>query len=82
MPLDASDCAIVRAVVQLAQALGMKVIAEGVETEPQRAFLHTLGCDEFQGFLYAPALDAPSFEQRLRDGRHRGLRPRLSLVVG
>ena len=82
VPLDDSDCAIVRAVVQLAQALGMTVIAEGVETEPQRAFLHALGCDEFQGFLYAPALDAPSFEQRVRDGRHRGLRPRLSLVVG
>ncbi len=82
VPLDDSDCAIVRAVVQLAQALGMKVIAEGVETEPQRAFLHALGCDEFQGFLYAPALDAPSFEQRVRDSRQRGLRPRLSLVVG
>ena len=82
VPLDASDCAIVRAVVQLAQALGMKVIAEGVETEAQRAFLHALGCDEFQGFLYAPALDAARFEQRVRDARHCGLRPRLSLVVG
>ena len=82
VPLDESDCAIVRAVVQLAQALGMKVIAEGVETEPQRAFLHELGCDEFQGFLYAPALDALSFEQRVRDACHRGLRRKLSLVVG
>ena len=68
VPGDDSDCAIVRAVVQMAQALGMKVIAEGVETEPQRAFLHRLGCDEFQGFLYAPALDAGSFEQRVLGG--------------
>ena len=70
-----------RAIVQLAQALAMKVIAEGVETEPQRAFLLELGCDEFQGFLYAPALDALSFEERVRPARGRRNRPRLSLVV-
>jgi len=81
VPADESDGAIVRAIVQLAQALDMKVIAEGVETEPQRAFLLELGCDEFQGFLYAPALDALSFEERVRGGRDRGQRPRLSLVV-
>jgi EAL domain-containing protein (putative c-di-GMP-specific phosphodiesterase class I) len=81
VPTDESDSAIVRAVVQLAQALGMKVIAEGVETEPQRAFLLELGCDEFQGFLYAPALDALSFDERVRAGRDRGVRPKLSLVV-
>jgi diguanylate cyclase (GGDEF)-like protein len=81
VPTDESDGAIVRAIVQLAQALQMKVIAEGVETEPQRAFLAELGCDEFQGFLFAPALDAPSFEERVRGGQQRGQRPRLSLVV-
>ena len=59
----------------------MKVIAEGVETELQRAFLLELGCDEFQGFLFAPALDAASFEDRVRGQRERGGRPRLSLVV-
>ena len=81
LPADESDAAIVRAIVQLAQALAMKVIAEGVETEPQRAFLLELGCDEFQGFLYAPALDALSFEERVRPARGRRNRPRLSLVV-
>jgi EAL domain-containing protein (putative c-di-GMP-specific phosphodiesterase class I) len=82
LPADESDGAIVRAIVQLAQALAMKVIAEGVETEPQRAFLLELGCDEFQGFLYAPALDALSFEERVRPASPRGRnRPRLSLVV-
>ena len=81
VPADDSDCAIVRAIVQLAQALGMKVVAEGVETEPQRNFLVDLGCDEFQGFLFAPALDALSFEERVRGVRERGQRPRLSLVV-
>jgi EAL domain-containing protein (putative c-di-GMP-specific phosphodiesterase class I) len=81
VPGDDSDAAIVRAIVQLAKALDMKVIAEGVETEPQRAFLLDIGCDEFQGFLYAPALDALSFEERLRGSGPRGQRPRLSLVT-
>ena len=80
VPADESDSAIVRAIVQLAQALGMKVIAEGVESEPQRKFLHDLGCDEFQGFLYAPALDALSFEERVRPAAVHGKRTRLSLV--
>ncbi|MBL8333004.1 MAG: EAL domain-containing protein [Rubrivivax sp.] len=65
LPDDDSDAGIVRAILQMARALGMKVIAEGVETERQRAFLHDEGCAEFQGFLFAPALDALSFETRL-----------------
>ncbi|MDP2005940.1 MAG: EAL domain-containing protein [Rubrivivax sp.] len=65
LPSDESDAGIVRAILQMARALGMKVIGEGVETEPQRQFLQAEGCDEFQGWLYAPALDPLSFEQRL-----------------
>ncbi len=68
LPGDDSDAGIVRAVLQMARALGMKCIAEGVETEPQRQFLQEEGCDEFQGWLYAPALDSLSFEQRLVHG--------------
>jgi len=77
IPGGESDVAIVRAIVQMAQALGLKVVAEGVETEPQRAFLQELGCDEFQGYLFAPAMDATSFAERVRPRRRR---PRLSLV--
>ncbi len=66
LPGADSDSAIVVAILQMASALGMKVIAEGVETEAQRQFLVNSGCHEFQGFLYAPALDSRSFEARLR----------------
>jgi diguanylate cyclase (GGDEF)-like protein/PAS domain S-box-containing protein len=69
LPGDDSDCAIVVAILQMAGALGMKVIAEGVETEAQRQFLFDSGCHEFQGYLYAPALDSLSFEKRLQLAR-------------
>jgi EAL domain-containing protein (putative c-di-GMP-specific phosphodiesterase class I) len=65
LPGDTSDVAIVNAIIQLGRALNLRVIAEGVETEPQRQFLLDAGCDEFQGFLYAPALDTPGFESRV-----------------
>jgi len=73
LPDDDSDAAIVRAILQMARALGLKVIAEGVETEPQRAFLQAEGCAQFQGFLFSPAVDSLSFERRLlRPGSARG----------
>jgi len=50
--------AIVDAVVKLAQAIGLKVVAEGVETEQQQQILRQLGCDELQGFLYAKPMSA------------------------
>ena len=50
--------AVVDAVIRLAHALGLRVVAEGVETERQRDILLTLGCDEFQGYLFARPMDA------------------------
>ncbi len=66
LPSDDSDAGIVQAILQMARALRLKVVAEGVETEEQRLFLREHGCDEYQGFLFAPALDPVSFEQRLQ----------------
>ncbi len=56
LPHDREDAAIVRAVIQTGHALGLTVVAEGIETEPQRAFLSATGCDEGQGYLFSHPL--------------------------
>jgi diguanylate cyclase len=50
--------AVVDAVVKLAHALGLRVVAEGVETQAQQQILSTMGCDEFQGYLFARPMSA------------------------
>jgi len=65
LPREASDAAIVRAIVSMGRAMNLQIVAEGVETEAQRAFLEGAGCDIYQGYLFAPALDVPAFEARL-----------------
>ena len=60
LPGDADQCAIVSAIVALAHALELRVVAVGVETEAQRAFLRDCGCDLLQGRLTGMALDADS----------------------
>ncbi|MCO5123183.1 MAG: EAL domain-containing protein [Rhizobacter sp.] len=60
LPGDESDAAIATAIISMGRALHLQIIAEGVETEAQRRFLRAAGCDLYQGFLFAPALDAAS----------------------
>jgi diguanylate cyclase (GGDEF)-like protein/PAS domain S-box-containing protein len=55
---DADSAAIVRSVVALGHGLSMRIVAEGVETEAQLDILRSLGCDEYQGFLFARPMDA------------------------
>jgi diguanylate cyclase (GGDEF)-like protein/PAS domain S-box-containing protein len=64
-PDNHEDSSISRATIALAHSLGMKVVAEGVENEPQRAFLDTENCDTAQGFLFSRPISAADTLQLL-----------------
>ncbi len=63
--IDPSDVAVVRAVVDMARAMGRTCIAEGVETEAQFQVLRGLGVDAYQGWLFSRAVPAPDFRELL-----------------
>jgi diguanylate cyclase (GGDEF)-like protein/PAS domain S-box-containing protein len=67
IPSDVSDCAIASTIISMGRKLGHRVIAEGVETVEQMAFLRQAGCDEVQGYLYGKPLPACEFEKALRE---------------
>ena len=59
--MNTGDAAIVKAIITLGHSLGIKVMAEGVETSYHAAFLKKEGCDEAQGFKYSQPLPADKF---------------------
>mgnify|MGYP001546916856 FL=1 len=67
---DGNDRAIVSAIIRMAQALGMRTTAEGVETEGQLAYLREQGCDEAQGYHFSMPLSAPELEAFMRRQLH------------
>jgi diguanylate cyclase (GGDEF)-like protein/PAS domain S-box-containing protein len=66
LPEDSSSLTIVRAICALATGLNLEVIAEGVESEPQRAMLFANGCHHYQGYLFGRPLSADAFEELVR----------------
>ncbi|MCK6385155.1 MAG: EAL domain-containing protein [Rhodocyclaceae bacterium] len=62
------DAALAETVINLARSLGLKVIAEGVETAEQHAFLRERGCDIAQGYLFSPPVGEPQFASLLAMG--------------
>jgi EAL domain-containing protein (putative c-di-GMP-specific phosphodiesterase class I) len=56
--IDSDDAAIVEAIIALARSLDIKVVAEGVESDDQKAFLNRSGCDFAQGYLFSPPVEA------------------------
>lgn len=65
VPGDADALVILRSVVVLARGLGLKTVAEGVETTEQRQSLQRLGCDIGQGYLFSPPVDNATLHQMM-----------------
>lgn len=73
--LDQGDQAIVRAVIDIGHAMGLTVVAEGVEHEDQHALLSRMGVDEMQGYLYAPSMPASAITAWLHAQQQTRTRP-------
>jgi diguanylate cyclase (GGDEF)-like protein len=70
LPDDREDRAIAQAIISLGKALGMTIVAEGVETAEQKTFLRDHGCDEMQGFLFSKAVPQEQLADLLRPALH------------
>ncbi|MBP3979420.1 EAL domain-containing protein [Acidovorax sp. JG5] len=65
-----NDAVLVRAVIAMAHTLNLPVVAEGVEEAAQLAFLHSIGCETYQGWLFAKALPAADISRMLGSPSH------------
>jgi EAL domain-containing protein (putative c-di-GMP-specific phosphodiesterase class I) len=80
LPHDAEDRAIAQAIISMGKALGLTIVAEGVETAEQAAFLRANACDEMQGYLFSKPVAAECVPELL--GAARFLAPSLRAIAG
>jgi EAL domain-containing protein (putative c-di-GMP-specific phosphodiesterase class I) len=73
------DAIIAKIIISMAHDLGLRVIAEGVETEEQKSFLCLHRCDEMQGYFFSMPISAEEFQMLLRDGHGLSRRKPKSL---
>jgi len=66
VPNDENDCAIAQAIVTMGKQLRQEIVAEGVETPEQMAFLRKLGCDQLQGYLFSPPIEPNAFARMVK----------------
>ncbi|SDD49995.1 diguanylate cyclase (GGDEF) domain-containing protein [Paenibacillus sp. UNCCL117] len=69
---DEKKSAIVKAVIELAHSMGLKVVAEGIETEQERSLVTEMQCDELQGFYFCKPLPSERFERYMAAGHTIG----------
>ena len=82
MDVDPTKTPILEAIVTLGHSLGMKVVAEGVETAAQAKYLHQLGCDFLQGFYFARPLPADEIAAYVRERNESESLPVERRVLG
>ena len=75
---DSDDAGIIKAIITMAHGMGLRVVAEGVETAAQFAFLDNLLCDEFQGFLFSPPVPQNEAGSLLLENNASDARGRLA----
>lgn len=73
VPQQLDDVAIVNSVLSLAKAMGLSVVAEGVETDEQWQYLKSLNCEKFQGYYFSRPLPADRIEQLIKEQRYHAL---------
>jgi EAL domain-containing protein (putative c-di-GMP-specific phosphodiesterase class I) len=69
LPQDKASVTLVSSVIGLASAFGLRVVAEGVETQGQLEILRAMGCNQSQGYLHSRPVAGEQFEKLLREQR-------------
>ncbi|HET9206221.1 MAG TPA: EAL domain-containing protein, partial [Burkholderiaceae bacterium] len=70
LPADSEDKAIAEAIIAMGKTLSLTVVAEGVETSEQKAFLRDRACDQMQGYHFSKPITADAFAELLRTHKH------------